>query len=154
MDSAGVVRTESREYFKFAYDYSYLQETHEVFMEGVFRLEKNDPALLQQWSQEALAYRKQTQPFGVATGGCFFQNISEEEQKKNHLKTRSVGYLIDQLGLKGHQIGSFVISDKHANFIINTGDGKPEDLAELVRFIKSKVKEKYGVSLKEEVKII
>ena len=150
----GEHRIEEHEYFQFAYDYSILQDTKEVFLEGVFRLQKEEPAILIERSQGALQYRKETQPFGVATGGCFFQNISQEEQEKNNLPTTSAGYLIDHAGLKGKQLGAFVVSDIHANFIINTGEGKPEDLKSLLELIKTTVKKRYNVELEEEVVII
>ncbi|MBP9690871.1 UDP-N-acetylmuramate dehydrogenase [Candidatus Woesebacteria bacterium] len=149
----GEVRTEPKEYFQFGYDYSKLQDTKEVILEGIFRLKKESPELLKQQSQEALAYRKETQPFGVATGGCFFQNISEEEKELHNLPTTSAGFLIDQAGLKGKKMGAFVVSEKHANFVINTGDGQPEDLKELLAYIKSQVMKKFGVALKEEVEV-
>lgn len=150
----GIEREVTRDYFNFAYDYSLLQKTHEVFLDGVYRLLKVDPEVLKQRSQDALTYRKETQPFGVATGGCFFQNISEEEKEKNGLPTTSAGYLIDHAGLKGHRVGGFVVSEKHANFIVNTGDGKPEDLRQMIDLIAQTVDKKYGVTLKHEVVVI
>lgn len=154
MSKNGTIREVNRDYFQFAYDYSILQKTRELFIEGIFRLKKEDPEVLKNRAQESLKYRKETQPFGVSTGGCFFQNISEEEKVRNNLKTTSAGYLIDKAGLKGKRVGGFIVSDKHANFIINTGEGKPEDLKSMLAQIKQTIKEKYGVELKEEVVVI
>ncbi len=147
-------RKVDRDYFKFAYDFSILQHTKEIVLEAVFRLKKEDKKVLQERADTALAYRKETQPVGVATGGCFFQNISEDQKEKAHVPTTSAGYLIDKAGLKGKQVGSYVVSDKHANFIINTGEGKPADLHKLLDIIKATIKEKFGVELEEEVRII
>lgn len=144
INSDGKIKNVDREYFKFAYDYSILQETGEILLDAVFRLKKNDPKILKQRAQESLAYRKKTQPFGVPTCGCFFQNIDG----------RSAGQIIDLAGLKNKQVGSFIVSDKHANFIINKGEGEPKDLLELLNLIKTTVKEKSGVDLKEEVIVI
>jgi len=154
MDHEGNTKTVDRPYFHFAYDYSILQETKEILIEGVFRLKHEDPEILRVRSQESLAYRKATQPFGVATSGCFFQNISPEEKERLGLTTASAGYLIDHAGLKGRQIGAYIVSDKHANFVINQGNGTPEDLQKLLSLIKLTVKEKYGVDLKEEVLLV
>lgn len=148
------IKEVDRDYFEFAYDYSKLQDTGEIFLDGVFKLTKEDPDALKTQSQEALTYRKATQPFGVATGGCFFQNIPETIKEEKNLPTTSAGYLIDHAGLKGKKVGAFVVSDKHANFVINTGGGTPEDLKEILRLIKSTVKVKYGVELEEEVQLI
>lgn len=147
----GEIKTVSSSYFKFSYGYSYLQETGEVFLSGVFKLKKEDPLILKKRAQESLEYRKNTQPYAVSTGGCFFKNLSLEEKEKHGLPTTSAGYLIDKCGLKGIKIGSFKVSEKHANFIINEGDGDPSDLRKLISYIKDAVYKKFGIKLKEEV---
>jgi UDP-N-acetylmuramate dehydrogenase len=154
LTSQGEVKKVDRTYFHFAYDYSILQETKEIFLEGVFRLKSADPQLLKKRSDAALLYRQKTQPFGVATGGCFFQNISKEDQESHNLPTTSAGYLIDQAGLKNREVGGYIVSDKHANFIINKGQGKPQELRELLDIIKATVRQKFGIELKEEVLLI
>lgn len=154
MTRDGKVRRENKEYFNFAYDYSILQETKEIFLEGVYRLKKEKPEILKKRADEALAYRKKTQPFGVATCGCFFQNITVDDQERLNLPTTSVGFLIDDTGLKGKKIGAFEVSTKHANFIINHGSGNPNDLEQLLDLIRESIRVKYGLELKEEVVIV
>ncbi|MBI4974154.1 UDP-N-acetylmuramate dehydrogenase [Candidatus Roizmanbacteria bacterium] len=156
LDASGELKTVTRDYFNFAYDYSILQKTHEVFIDGVFRLEKKDPAILKEQSHETMLYRRQTQPFGEATCGCFFRNISKEDQDRLQLPTSSSGYLIDQVGMKNKGVGAFVISPVHANFIINTGkmEGNTADLLQLVKEIKEKVSQKFGIQLVEEVVVV
>lgn len=154
IDRTGNVKTVDRSYFQFAYDFSILQKTKEIVLDAVFRLEKADPAVLSKRSKDALEYRRKTQPFGVATSGCFFRNISKEEQERLKLSTTSAGYLIDQAGLKNTQVGEFIVSDKHANFVINKGNGNAADLVKLIGIIKERVKEKFGVELEEEVIVI
>lgn len=150
----GKEKTVDRNYFNFAYDYSFLQETKEIVLEATFRLKKNDPEVLKKRARESSEYRRATQPHGIATAGCFFQNITDDQQKILNVHTKSAGNLIDKAGLKGKQIGGFIVSDRHANFIINTGNGQPEDLRALVDLVKKTVKEKYNIVLKEEVVII
>ena len=140
----GNVKVVDHSYFKFAYDRSILQKTKEILLEAVFKLKKTDPQITMQHTDFAMKYRKQTQPFGVFTSGCFFKNING----------KSAGRLIDQTGLKGKRVGKFHVSDKHANFIIHDGNGNPEDLSKLLLIVKEKVKEKFGVNLEEEVIII
>ncbi len=144
LDNQAKIKKVSRDYFQFAYDYSILQKTKEILLEGIFKLKKEDKKIIKERSLFALNYRKKTQPFGVATCGCFFKNPGNI----------SAGYLIDKAGLKGFSVGDFYISDIHANFIINKGKGKKEDLLKLLSIIKTKVKEKFGVELEEEVIII
>ena len=133
-----------RNYFKFNYDYSILQKTKEILLEAVFKLKKIDSAILKERAQSAFEYRKKTQPMGVKTSGCFFKNVSG----------KSAGQMIDKVGLKGFSVGDFFVSPIHANFIINRGNGKNKDLLKLVRIIKEKIKDKFGVELEEEVIII
>ncbi len=153
IDHEGKVKLATKEYFDFAYDYSILQKTHEILLEATFLLPKAAKETLQARAQAALSYRKQTQPFGVATGGCFFQNISEEDAERAGTKTLSAGNLIDKAGLKGVNIGGFEVSQKHANFIINNGKGESTDLIKMITHIQKTVKEKFGVMLQPEVKI-
>ena len=147
----GVVREVDKAYFDFAYDYSTIQKTKEIVLNAVFRLKKEKPSVVKQRAEESKEYRFKTQPHGVASSGCFFQNITKEEMKEINVETQSAGNLIDKSGLKGYQLGNFTISPEHANFVINQGEGSPDDLAKLIQTMKQKVKEKFGVELKEEV---
>ncbi len=144
VDNQGEVKKVKREYFEFDYDYSFLQKTKEIILEAVFCLKKTNPEILKKRSELTFKYRKKTQPMGVRTSGCFFKNVNG----------KSAGQMIDKAGLKGFAVGDFFISPIHANFIINRGNGQSKDLMELVRIIKEKVKNKFGVELEEEVIII
>ncbi|MEI6533028.1 MAG: UDP-N-acetylmuramate dehydrogenase [Candidatus Roizmanbacteria bacterium] len=154
LDMTGNIKKVEAPYFQFAYDFSILQETKEIVLDATFRLKKSTQEQVESEAQKSLQYRKDTQPFGVATCGCFFRNISLEDKQRLHLPSVSVGQLIDNLGLKGISIGGFMISDKHANFIVNTGNGNISDLILLINLIKLKVKDKYNIDLKEEVEMI
>lgn len=144
INNQGKIKQVDKKYFKFSYDYSFLQETKEILLEAVFNFRKFDNNILEKRAKESLDYRRKTQPMGVYSSGCFFKNINNQ----------SVGYLIDQCGLKGYKVGGFSVSNKHANFIINNGRGKSEDLIKLLNLIKIKVKEKFGFRLEEEVILI
>lgn len=144
INSRGEVKKANRSYFQFAYDYSSLQKTHEIILEGIFELKKDDSVKIKERAKFALDYRKKTQPYGIASSGCFFRNPGKI----------SAGYLIDKAGLKGFSIGDYFVSPVHANFIINKGNGKREDLLRLISIIKEKVREKFHIELKEEVILI
>lgn len=144
VDSKGNEKQVNHDYFQFAYDYSELQKTREILIEAVFRLPKADKESLRERAEESLAYRKKTQPFGVASSGCVFQNIDGQ----------SAGALIDKAGLKGARVGKFVVSDLHANFIINEGDDNMDNLKKLIALVKETVKTKFGIELKEEIRVI
>lgn len=150
----GILRQEPREYFAFTYGWSKVQETGEIIIDVRFRLRYDDPQLLTQRSQEAMQYRASTQPKGMPTSGCFFKNITTEEQVTHQLPTRSAGYLIDQAGLKGIRKGAYVVSDKHANFILGDADGDPDDLRHLIEEIRDTVYQKFGIRLRDEVRVV
>ena len=150
----GKIRKVEHSYFRFAYDYSSLQKSGEILLEAIFKLEKKDPKKVEETAKESLAYRRETQPHGVFCSGCFFKNITPDDQERLNIKTSSAGYLIDRAGLKGKSVGNFFVSPRHANFIINKGKGNSKDLLALLRLIKQRVKKQFGVELEEEVRII
>ena len=69
-------------------------------------------------------------------------------------KPHAAGWLIEQLGLKGYQIGSAQIALRHANFILNCGNGKASDILRLIRHVQEQVEQSFSVSLEPEVKIM
>lgn len=144
IDRSGRVKTVDSSYFKFRYGHSKLQETGEVLLDVIFNLKKDDSKKIITRSNEALAYRKKTQPVGVASSGCFFKNIDG----------LSAGAFIDKLGLKGFTVGGLTVSPIHANFIINNGNGTDKDFKQIVEKIKQAAREKYHIELKEEVVFI
>jgi UDP-N-acetylmuramate dehydrogenase len=87
--------------------------------------------------------RSETQPWG-ASAGSIFKNPKQEP----------AGRLLDEAGLKGLQIGGAYISSKHANFIINRGGARFNDVSELIQIMKMRVEEKTGIILEEEVEIV
>jgi UDP-N-acetylmuramate dehydrogenase len=144
IDRQGEVKTVDRNYFHFDYDYSMLQKTKELLLTATFLLKKEDKNILTKRANKSLLYRRKTQPFGVYSAGCFFKNVNG----------KPAGYLIDNCNLKGYFVGDFYVSHKHANFIINRGKGKSKDLVKLVKLVKRKVKDRFGVELEEEVIVI
>jgi len=64
------------------------------------------------------------------------------------------GFLIDELGLKGTQIGGAAISELHANFIVNRGGATCVDVIKLIKLVQKKVRAAYGINLKTEIEIL
>ena len=93
--------------------------------------------------QENIQRRKAANPV-QPSAGCIFKNP----------ESKSAGLLIHQCGLKGRQIGGAQISQKHANFIVNTGQAKARDVKALIALIKRKVKDKFNIELEEEIKYL
>lgn len=145
----GVKKTYTKDEMKFAYDYSILQETHEVITTIRFKLKKGNKAELEQKATAATKRRADTQPLGVPSSGCMFKNPMMPNGKRE-----AAGKLIDQAGLKGSRVGDAVVSDKHASFILNTGHATTNDVLKLAEYVKAVVKEKYGVELEREVFLV
>lgn len=151
---SGEIRTENHDYFDFAYDHSKLQETGEIVLEAIFKLDTSeDKAGLWQRAMDGVKTRNEEQPVGIACSGCIFRNIDSEDAIRLSTPnlTTSTGYIIESLGLKGTKVGGAEISQKHANYILNTGDATAADVVKLINLIKSKAKETLNLDLKEEI---
>ena len=94
--------------------------------------------------KQLLARRAESQPTGTANCGSVFQNPENDYAAR----------LIEQCGLKGKRIGGAVVSEKHANFIINDQQATAGDIEALIELIQNTVQEQTGVALRTEVKII
>ncbi|MBI2598986.1 UDP-N-acetylmuramate dehydrogenase [Candidatus Curtissbacteria bacterium] len=153
----GEVKNVDSTYFEFSYDHSKIQESGEIVLEAVFRLDRSeDPKDIWQKAMDNVKRRNQEQPVGVACSGCIFRNIEHDDAVRLSTPnlTTSTGYIIDSLGLKGTKVGGAEVSRHHANFILNTGGATASDVIELINLIKAKAKETYGLDLKEEIFLI
>jgi UDP-N-acetylmuramate dehydrogenase len=116
-----------------------------IILEGSFRLYPFDAAKLRKEAEQILKMRNKKQPIDFPSAGSFFKNPSKE---------KAAGRLIEQAGLKGKKIGGAQISEKHANFIINTGGAFASDILELMAFVQKTVFKTFNIELEPEVKIV
>ena len=118
----------------------------ECIISGEFKRpsKKSDVAKLREQLKKYLDARNQTQPTNVPTCGSVFKN----------LQGSSAGALIEECGLKSYTIGDAMVSEKHANFIVNKGNATADDIEKLIAYVQSVVKEKSGVHLQPEVIIV
>lgn len=150
----GQTKTVDKDYFKFGYDKSKIQETGEIVLEAVFKLDASrDKTALWERTMEYVKRRNQEQPVGIACSGCVFRNISHSDAIRLSTPnlTTSTGYIIESLDLKGKKFGDAQISDHHANYILNRGNATAADVIKLIKLIKQKAKEVYDLTLKEEI---
>lgn len=149
----GEIKTVSREYFHFAYDYSILQKSGDIVLSVTFALLQDEKEKLWETANGSIGYRRETQPQGVFSAGCTFKNISKATalMASTPNLTTSAGFLVDNAGLKGKRIGDAEISSVHANFIINRKNATAADVVELIETARVAVKEKFGVDLEEEL---
>ena len=113
-----------------------------IFVEAVFEGARDDPAAIKARMEELSANREASQPIKSKTGGSTFKNPSGQKAWQ----------LIDQAGCRGLMIGAAQVSEKHTNFLINTGDASAADLEALGEEVRRRVKEKSGVTLDWEIK--
>lgn len=114
-------------------------------LEGVeLTLERSDAEAVAAKQQETLKRKWQCQPSGMRCAGCVFKNVPEAQ----------AGRIIDEAGLKGARVGGAVVSDLHANFILNDRAATADDVEELIRLVRETVREKTGLELELEIQIV
>ena len=109
-----------------------------------FKLSKEQKEKITGRIADYLKRRKETQPLDYPSGGSTFRNPPMDY----------AGRLIENAGLKGTKRGKAMISPKHANFIVNTGGAKAEDILALMDLTRKKVREKTGIELEPEIKVV
>lgn len=115
----------------------------EIVTEAVLILTPSQSARVKERTHRILREKVVTQPLSARSAGCVFRNPPGG----------SAGRLIDACGLKGRRIGGVLVSPVHANFFVNTGEGKFADFMALVKLTGARVREKFGIELELEVKV-
>lgn len=140
LDEYGNVVFYSRKEMGFAYRTSRIRRL-ECVLTASFRLRNRDEHAIRKDMDYVYGERKKRHPMEYASAGSVFKKADGEPAWK----------FIEQAGLRGLAIGGAMVSDKHANFIINRGGATARDVRMLVDKIKTEVFEKKGVKLEEEV---
>jgi len=138
----GQIQKVKKEEAKFAYRHSEFGQ--DVVLNAVFKLQQGQKEPLSAKRRELILSRNKTQPLEFPNLGSMFKNPPNTYAAK----------LIEQAGLKGKRVGNAQISEKHANFIVNLGDAKAEDVIKLIDLIKRTVYQNSGVMLDLEVKLV
>ena len=129
---------------QFSYRKSIFQEKDLIIYQVELKLILKERSEVYKKMAGNLSYREELQPLDLPSCGSVFKN-----PENNH-----AGKLIDEAGLKGTKIGGAVVSTKHANFIVNEGNATAKNIKELIIYIKETIKEQFGITLEEEVKIL
>lgn len=116
----------------------------EWFVSADIKLVMGDGEAAAQNVKELLEKRNLTQPTGLPSCGSVFKNPQGDYAAR----------LIEASGLKGFKIGDAIVSEKHANFIINSGNASANDIEKLIKLVEKTVEQKQGVKLQSEVKIV
>lgn len=144
MDPDGKVKIIRKKGLKFGYRSSNLDRY--IVLECELRLDRSDRANLLSSCERFLRIKRDKQVLDRPSAGCMFKNPDNFQF--------TCGQMIDMLNLKGKRIGGAEVSERHANFIINSGNATCDDVLKLADHIKEKVKENYGIELEMEVKLL
>lgn len=151
----------------FDYRSSIFKESNDfIIISVVLKLKKGEKKEIEEKMKEVLQKRMANQPKGwKGSAGSFFKNpavknkeLIKQFEKDTGKKVKDgklpAGWLIAEAGFLGRKIGGAQISEKHGNFLINTGGATAEDVIMLASLIKQKVRDELGVELQEEVQYI
>ena len=139
-----VVELENKE-MNFHYRTSFLQKHPDyVCLEVIIRLEKGKKDVIEDVMKSRLKRRVESQPLNYPSAGSVFRNPTG----------MFAGELIEKCGLKGYKLGGAMISDKHANFVMNIDNAKAVDVRDLISLAQEKVKKEYNVDLKVEQEFV
>jgi UDP-N-acetylenolpyruvoylglucosamine reductase len=132
----------------FAYRRSNLKPG-EVVARASFALADAEPEDVKATMAGMRGKRREAQPSGIKTFGSTFKNPDDEAAEG-----RSAGQLLDAAGARGLTVGGARLSEKHANFVENTGDATTADVLELMASARRMVHERFGVVLEPEVQVL
>ena len=115
-----------------------------IILKGQFQLKKGKKKEMVERIKSYSEQRREKQPLDYPSAGSIFKNPAGG----------SAGRWIEEAGLKGYRMGQAMVSERHANFIINLGHATATDVIHLIEWVETKVSEEKGVSLEREVKVV
>ena len=145
LDPKGAIRTWAKEEIRYAYRESHFPRGS-ILISARLKTSRLASEKIRGKIQQYRASRLETQPLNVPNLGSVFKN---PDKKGMH-----AGRLIEEAGLKNIRVGKARISPKHGNWIVNEGGATARDVLALMGLMKDKVKEKFGITLESEVKIV
>lgn len=128
---------------KFGYRFSTFQEGKYIILKVFLNLKEEDTKAIKEKMEYLKQKRMSSQP-NLPNAGSIFKNTDGY----------SAGYLIDKVGVKGLQVGDALVSPLHANFIVNTGKAKAQDIAKIMKYISKRVYEEFGIKLEQEIVLL
>lgn len=144
MTGDGELRTLTKDDFEFGYRKSTFANNHYIILEAKFELAEGVREEIKEKMDDLTYKRESKQPLEYPSCGSVFK------RPPNHF----AGKLIQDSELQGTRIGGVEVSTKHAGFMVNVDNGTAQDYIDLIRFVQKTVKEKFGVTLEREVRII
>jgi UDP-N-acetylmuramate dehydrogenase len=141
----GTLETLTRDQLNYSYRTSILQGSDKIITQATFGLQPGaDPEHVLALTKQHKQHRLNTQPYHLPSCGSVFRNP----------KPHAAGWLIEQSGLKGYQIGKAQVAQRHANFIVNCGGASAWDIFKVIRHVQQEVQDRWAIVLEPEVKMI
>lgn len=162
-------KTRNKEECRFGYRQSVFKNgsgKNEIIMSVKFKFKKGDREEIKKKTQEKIDYRIDRHPLDLPNIGSTFKNVDVDsvskkvlDEFKNSIKPDPfpvipVAKLLIGADFKGREIGGAKFSERHPNFIVNFNNAKSRDVLALIELAKKEIKEKYGISLEEEIMIV
>jgi UDP-N-acetylmuramate dehydrogenase len=139
----GDLMVRDRSHLRFSYRALSIPEGA-VIVKTKLGLHRESREIVSRRMTDYLSRRKERQPLEYPSAGSVFKNPPNG----------FAGRLIEEAGLKGKRIGGAMVSPKHANFIVNTGEARAEDILALMDLIRQKVMERSGIELEPEIRVV
>lgn len=144
LDSDNKIRILREEEHEFGYRSSRIQKEGGIVLKSEIKLKKGNKPEIKAAMDDFNKRRKEKQPLELPSAGSVFKRP----------KGYYAGKLVQDCGLKGYRIGGAEVSTKHCGFIVNSGNATAADIINLIKHIQDKVKSKFGVDLRTEVRIV
>ncbi|NEP14241.1 MAG: UDP-N-acetylmuramate dehydrogenase [Symploca sp. SIO2C1] len=142
---SGMIEKLTPQELGFSYRTSNLQGGHRLVTQATFQLKPGvEPKLVQAKTSQHLEKRRTSQPYHLPSCGSVFRNPD----------SHAAAWLIEQIGLKGYQIGGAQVAQRHANFILNCGGAQANDIFQIIRHVQQQVEHHWSVWLEPEVRIL
>jgi len=130
---------------EYSYRTSKLQKEKALVLSATFKLNPTSTReKVMEITNNNFKHRKNTQPYHKPSCGSVFRNPQPQ----------AAGWLIEQIGLKGHQIGGAQVAHRHANFILNVGNAKAKDIYNLINHVQEQVNSSWSILLHPEVRML
>ncbi len=151
---------------RFSYRSSIFKEKNWMVLSASLKLQKGSQKALRQIANSHMDYRKEKHPLEYPNAGSVFKNVAfkdlapkfqnlfADKVKQDPFPIVPSAWFIIGAGLTGKKIGGAEISQKHSNYIVNTGNATAKDVLKLITLVKKTVKKKYNISLEVEVQYL
>ncbi|MBI2625134.1 MAG: UDP-N-acetylmuramate dehydrogenase [Candidatus Nealsonbacteria bacterium] len=166
LDNKGRIRKFSKKQCRFSYRDSIFKDKNWIILSAIFVFKNGDGEKIKEAAREHINYRKERHPLEYPSAGSVFKNCDLKDVPinirnffKDVVKTDPfpvvpAAAIIARAGLKGLRAGGAEVSEKHPNYIVNKDNARAVDVLKLIKMVKKKVKENFGIKLEEEIQLL